>query len=499
MTRSAWFHPLQPIRRRHLALMGQVAAIQHRVLDQSTTLGYLWSFLNPLLMLGVLFAFFGRNSGANVPHYAIYLLIGLVVFTHFSKSVAAGMRVLLRMRSLVTTVIFPKDVLVYSAIIADFPEFLISLLLTVIIALATGVPPSMALLALPLVIAVQFLLVLWLALLLAMLYVFVRDLDHLFEMGMRLLFFITPIVYRIDSLSPRLRTIALLNPDRHRDRGHPDDRHWRTRAAGAAPHLAAWWTLRAVLRRAGDVPARGAGDSGAAVTAPLPLAIDIQDVHREFRPDRERVTLFRLLAAFGRRPSAAPRQALRGVSLSVAPGEKIGLIGNNAAGKSTLLKIIAGLLRPSRGTAMTRGELVLLTSLGAGMIDEVSVFDNTLMYGALYGVSPARMRELFDDVLEWAGMTGYANAKLKTLSTGTRARLAFSVVRYIAADIFLIDEALSAGDVEVPCAQPRVLRRAAQRGAHLPRGHPRHGIRAIVLPQNAVARPGPGDGLWREP
>jgi lipopolysaccharide transport system ATP-binding protein len=184
--------------------------------------------------------------------------------------------------------------------------------------------------------------------------------------------------------------------------------------------------------------------------APDP-AIDIRDVHREFRTDRERMTLFRLVRGFGRALSrnqdSPPRQALRGVSLSVTPGEKIAIVGNNAAGKSTLLKIVAGLLRPTRGSATTRGEVVLLTSLGAGMIDDVSVFDNTLMYGALYGVSPSAMRGVFDDVLEWAGMAGYAHAPIKTLSTGTRARLAFSVVRYIAADIFLIDEALSAGDV----------------------------------------------------
>jgi ABC-type polysaccharide/polyol phosphate transport system ATPase subunit len=184
------------------------------------------------------------------------------------------------------------------------------------------------------------------------------------------------------------------------------------------------------------------------VSQPNLPAIDIQDVHREFRPERERLTLFRLVRALGRQPAAPPRQALRGVSLRIEAGEKIAIIGNNAAGKSTLLRIVAGLLRPTRGSATTQGEVVLITSLGAGMIDEVSVFDNTLMYGALYGVSPTQMRAVFDDVLDWAGMAGYAQAKVKTLSTGTRARLAFSVVRYIAADIFLIDEALSAGDVK---------------------------------------------------
>jgi ABC-type polysaccharide/polyol phosphate export permease len=206
------FHPLRPIRRRHVALLRQVASIQHRLLDQSTWLGYLWSFLNPLLMLLVLWAFFSRRVGEGVPHYAIFMLVGLVQFTHFSKSTSSAMRVLYRMRSLATSVIFPKDVLVYSALLADLPEFLISIGLTIVIALVSGVPATWALLALPLVLVMQVLLVLWVSLFLSMMFVFVRDLDHLFEVGMRILFFVTPIFYSLDILSPSLRRIALLNP-----------------------------------------------------------------------------------------------------------------------------------------------------------------------------------------------------------------------------------------------------------------------------------------------
>jgi ABC-type polysaccharide/polyol phosphate export permease len=120
--------------------------------------------------------------------------------------------VLYRMRSLATSVIFPKDVLVYSALLADLPEFLISIGLTIVIALVSGVPATWALLALPLVLVMQVLLVLWVSLFLSMMFVFVRDLDHLFEVGMRILFFVTPIFYSLDILSPSLRRIALLNP-----------------------------------------------------------------------------------------------------------------------------------------------------------------------------------------------------------------------------------------------------------------------------------------------
>ena len=89
--------------------------------------------------------------------------------------------------------------------------------------------------------------------------------------------------------------------------------------------------------------------------------------------------------------------------------------------------------------------MVLLTALGLGMIEEVTVLENTYLYGALYGVEPARMRLAIGDILAWAGIAGFEHAKLKTLSAGTRARLAFSVVRHIDADVFLIG-----GDVPAP-------------------------------------------------
>ncbi|MES2176313.1 MAG: ATP-binding cassette domain-containing protein [Gemmatimonadota bacterium] len=179
------------------------------------------------------------------------------------------------------------------------------------------------------------------------------------------------------------------------------------------------------------------------------VVIHVRDVTKAFRPQRERRTLFRVLrdAVRGRPPEPARRPALERINVSVVRGEKIAVIGNNGAGKSTMLRIVAGLLRPTSGSVAVKGEMVHLTALGVGMIDDVSVLDNTLMYGAIYGIEPKRVRAIFPEVLEWAGISGYEHATLKTLSTGTRARLAFSIVRYIGTDIFLIDEALSAGDV----------------------------------------------------
>lgn len=175
----------------------------------------------------------------------------------------------------------------------------------------------------------------------------------------------------------------------------------------------------------------------------------VEGVWREFPPALPRRSLFNLLRGRANRngPAAQPVLALQDITLAVERGEKIGVIGNNGAGKSTLLKLLAGLLRPTRGVVRVTGERVLVTALGTGMLDELSVEGNVVLYGSFYGVDRNRMRGLLPEILEWAELAGSESAELRTLSSGTRARLAFAVMRHIETDVFLLDEALSAGDV----------------------------------------------------
>ena len=207
--------PVRAFRRRDLILLREVARVHHQALDQSTFLGYLWTLLHPLIILLVLYFIFQRRVGSGIPHYAVFLLIGVVQFTAFSKGANAGMRALQQMRGLVTGVIFPKDILVYSAILVKAPEFVISMVVTAGFALVAGVPASWALLALPLVLALQLSCVAWVGLLLSIVYVFVRDLDHIYEVSMRILFFATPVIFSLDSVTPEVRRLLLLNPLAH--------------------------------------------------------------------------------------------------------------------------------------------------------------------------------------------------------------------------------------------------------------------------------------------
>src|SRR5215470_14225807 len=120
--------------KKYLNLLHQLAISQFKLKDQSAFLGFIWSFLNPLIMLGILFALFKYRTGQTIEHYAIYLLIGLVQYTHFSNSTSRSMSVLYSMKQLTGDTIFPKEVLVFSAVMADAVELLFSMLICIAIA-----------------------------------------------------------------------------------------------------------------------------------------------------------------------------------------------------------------------------------------------------------------------------------------------------------------------------------------------------------------------------
>ena len=177
-------------------------------------------------------------------------------------------------------------------------------------------------------------------------------------------------------------------------------------------------------------------------------AIQIRNVSKVFSTERRQPTFFSLLKHLLHQKVARPNffLALKHVDFEIQQGEKVGLIGNNGSGKSTLLKIISRLYRPDEGSVQTNGEMLLLTGLGTGMLDELSLEENIILYGSMYGLDRTAIQAVIPEILEWAELKRFARAKLKTLSSGMRSRLAFSATRHLKADILLLDEALTAGD-----------------------------------------------------
>jgi ABC-type polysaccharide/polyol phosphate transport system ATPase subunit len=139
-------------------------------------------------------------------------------------------------------------------------------------------------------------------------------------------------------------------------------------------------------------------------------------------------------------------EALRGVSVDVADGENVGVIGRNGAGKSTMFKAICRVVRPAAGRVVVRGRIAPLLELGLGMNAELTGRENVLLQGSLLGFSRPAMRERLPAIAEFAEIGEFIDAPTRTYSTGMVARLAFAVATDVDPDILLVDEALAVGD-----------------------------------------------------
>ena len=176
--------------------------------------------------------------------------------------------------------------------------------------------------------------------------------------------------------------------------------------------------------------------------------IEVRGVSKLFTiPHQQKSTLFDRL--FGRsRYSYEAFPALHDVSFEVANGEFVGILGGNGSGKSTLLRIVAGIYRPTTGHVKVEGAIAPILELGVGFQGALTVSANVFLYGVLLGIPRRTLTEALPEVLEWAGLARFADARLESLSTGMRMRLAFTVALRAHAPVLLVDEALAVGDSE---------------------------------------------------
>ena len=139
--------------------------------------------------------------------------------------------------------------------------------------------------------------------------------------------------------------------------------------------------------------------------------------------------------------------ALSDISFDVKKGETVGIIGTNGSGKSTILKIITGVLSPTTGTAEVSGNISALLELGAGFNSEYTGHENIYMNGTMMGFSRQEMERRMDDILRFADIGDFVNQPVKTYSSGMFVRLAFALAINVDPEILIVDEALSVGDV----------------------------------------------------
>ncbi len=140
------------------------------------------------------------------------------------------------------------------------------------------------------------------------------------------------------------------------------------------------------------------------------------------------------------------KRILEEITFSVNKGESVGIIGHNGAGKSTILKIITGIIKPTTGSVTVNGSVAPLLNLGAGFDYEATARENIYLNGAIIGYTQKEIKNKFSSIVEFAELENYVDVPLKNFSSGMVARLGFAIAIDVEPDILLVDEILSVGD-----------------------------------------------------
>ena len=140
--------------------------------------------------------------------------------------------------------------------------------------------------------------------------------------------------------------------------------------------------------------------------------------------------------------------AMDDVSFVVEKGETLGLIGSNGAGKSTTLKVISGILKPTEGSVITRGNIVPMLELGAGFDLELTGKENIYLNGAILGYTKEYLESKYEEIVEFAEIRDFIDMPIRNYSSGMMARLAFSIASVVQPEILIVDEILAVGDAK---------------------------------------------------
>lgn len=195
--------------------------------------------------------------------------------------------------------------------------------------------------------------------------------------------------------------------------------------------------------------------------------ISIKDVSKTFSIGvrKKQSILARALSTISGREPKRTIKVLDGINLKAKPGESLGIIGDNGSGKSTLLRIIAGIYEKDSGTVETRGKVIPLINLNAGLKERLTMEDNIMLYSAFFGVAPNVQKRRFDAIVTFSELDDFTETKVYQFSEGMKQRLAFSIAVHCDPEILLLDEIFEIGDEGFRKKSAGKIREMLEKGA----------------------------------
>ncbi|MFS0872128.1 ABC transporter ATP-binding protein [Paenibacillus xylanilyticus] len=178
------------------------------------------------------------------------------------------------------------------------------------------------------------------------------------------------------------------------------------------------------------------------------IAIEVNNVSMKFNLEREKINSLKeyTIRLLKKNIEYDEFHALKDVSFKVEKGDSFAIIGGNGSGKSTMLKIISGIYRPTLGSVQVSGSIAPLIELGAGFDMELTARENIFLNGAVLGYSKKFMQEKYDEIIDFSELYDFVDVPLKNFSSGMVARLGFSIATLVKPDLLIVDEILSVGD-----------------------------------------------------
>lgn len=178
--------------------------------------------------------------------------------------------------------------------------------------------------------------------------------------------------------------------------------------------------------------------------------IEVSNVTMRFRMNSDKILSLKEFVTTALRGKLEYNEftALENVSFTVNRGETLGLIGRNGAGKSTMLKVISGILKPTEGSVVTHGNVVPMLELGSGFDFDLTGKENIFLNGAILGYSEEFLKEKYEEILDFSELGDFINSPIRNYSSGMLARLAFSIATVVKPEILIVDEILSVGDAQ---------------------------------------------------